>query len=142
MAAAGLRLPRLRDGRSPRPPARRAWNWRGLTAGAPVLFGTLMILAAVLAIGRPVVFPDTDDYYMNGKEMALSLAYATHLRAVPGAPTDPEEIADAREKALEQKAARQGLEARSPFYGLFLFAARGSTAYGPPPGCRPPSPPG
>src|SRR5882757_4403815 len=34
-----------------------------------IALGALMLMAAILANGRPTVFPDTDDYFMEGESI-------------------------------------------------------------------------
>src|ERR1700761_6809909 len=97
---------------------------RRLVEALPVLAGTVMILLAVLAVGRPAVFPDTDDYFEHGKNFAFTMAYAAHLKVAPPAPTDPDEIDDAKQAAEDAHMSRPELAARSPYYGLFLYGTQ------------------
>jgi len=90
----------------------------------PVLAGTLMILAVVLTVGRPVVFPDTDDYFAHGKNAAYEIGYALHLKARPKPPTDPDEIADAKQVVADEHMSHPVMKARSPIYGLFLYVSQ------------------
>ena len=97
---------------------------RRLTQALPVLAGTVMLLLAVLAIGRPAVFPDTDDYFEHGKTFAYTAAYDLHLKVRPAPPTDPGEIEDARQAAEDAHLSHPELAARSPYYGLLLYGAQ------------------
>ncbi len=90
----------------------------------PVIAGTLMIMLAVLINGQPSVFSDTDDYFEHGKNFAYAVAYATHLKEVPAPPTDPGEIADAKQAAEDNHMSHPELAARSPYYGLLLYGAQ------------------
>src|SRR5215469_793685 len=94
---------------------------RGLKAAAPVLTGTVMILAVLWAFGRPNVFPDTDDYVTHGRNLAHAVAQELHLEARPTPPTEPEEIADAREAAQELQRGHAEIASRSAWYGLPLW---------------------
>ena len=58
---------------------------RRLHSFLPVLAGTLMIMAVVLLNGRPSVFTDTDDYFIEGHTFAYSIAYALHPQAARSA---------------------------------------------------------
>ncbi len=97
---------------------------RRLFALLPVLAGTVMILLAVAANGRPSVFSDTDDYFEHGKNFAYAVAYALHLKAPPQPPTDPVEIADAQQAAIDAHMSHPELAARSPYYGLLLYGSQ------------------
>ncbi|HWE45856.1 MAG TPA: GtrA family protein [Caulobacteraceae bacterium] len=97
---------------------------RRLLQALPTLAGTAMILLAVLAVGRPTVFPDTDDYFEHGKNFAFTTAYAFKLKAVPPAPTDPDEIEDAQQAAEDAHMSHPELAARSPYYGLLLYSSQ------------------
>jgi putative flippase GtrA len=97
---------------------------RALPGVGVVLAGTLMILAVVLANGRPAVFPDTDDYFAHGRNFAFEVAYSLHLKARPARPTDPDEIADAKQLKIDEHMSRPVMKARSPWYGLFLYGTQ------------------
>ena len=98
--------------------------WRRLQSFAPILAGTLMIMGVVLLNGGPAVFTDTDDYYVEGRTFAVTIAYALHLRTPPPPPTDPDDIADAKEAAADLQMSHTEIGARSPYYGLLLYATQ------------------
>src|SRR5271170_58567 len=97
---------------------------RRLHSFLPVLAGTLMILAVVLLNGRPSVFTDTDDYFIEGHTFAYSIAYALHLKQPDPPPTDPQDIADAEQAAADLHMSHTEIGARSPYYGLLLYASQ------------------
>jgi putative flippase GtrA len=90
----------------------------------PVLAGTLMLMAIVLFNGRPSVFTDTDDYFVEGRTFAYTIAYALHLKAPEPPPTTPEDIADAKQAAEDLHMSHTEIGARSPYYGLLLYASQ------------------
>jgi putative flippase GtrA len=96
--------------------------WRRLQAFAPVLAGTLMIMSVIALNGGPSVFTDTDDYFVEGRTFAITIAETLHLRAPPPKPTDPDDIADAKEAAADLHMSHTEIGARSPYYGLLLYS--------------------
>ena len=90
----------------------------------PVLAGALMLMGVVLANGRPSVFTDTDDYFVEGHTFAYTIAYALHIKTPPPPPTDPEDIADAKQAAADLRMSHTEIGARSPYYGLLLYATQ------------------
>ncbi|HLI67075.1 MAG TPA: GtrA family protein [Caulobacteraceae bacterium] len=94
---------------------------RWLAPALPILAGTLMMLAVVLANGRPAVFTDTDDYFVQGRSFSMAVAYALGVKRPPPAPTDPDAIADAQQQANEAHMTRTEIGARSAYYGAFLY---------------------
>ena len=98
--------------------------WRRLQSFAPILAGTLMIMGVVLFNGGPSVFTDTDDYYVEGRTFAVSIADFLHLHAEPPPSTDPDDIADAKETAADLQMSHTEIGARSPYYGLLLYATQ------------------
>ena len=90
----------------------------------PVLAGVLMLMGAVLANGRPSVFTDTDDYFVEGRTFAYTIAYALHIKTPPPPPTDPEDIADAKQAAADLRMSHTEIGARSPYYGLLLYSTQ------------------
>ncbi|HEY3815222.1 MAG TPA: GtrA family protein [Caulobacteraceae bacterium] len=97
---------------------------RRLFNALPILAGTAMILLAILAVGRPAVFPDTDAYFEHGKNFALTIAYTAHLKVAPKPPTDPDAIEDAQDAAEDLHMSHPELAARSPYYGLLLYGTQ------------------
>ena len=90
----------------------------------PVLAGVAMIMAVVVINGRPSVFTDTDDYFVEGRTFAYTIGYALHLKTPPPPPTDPDDIADAKQAAADLRMSHTEIGARSPYYGLFLYATQ------------------
>jgi putative flippase GtrA len=97
---------------------------RRFLAFLPVLAGTLMMMAAVVINGRPSVFTDTDDYFVEGRTFAYTIAYALHVKAPEPPPTTPEDIADAKQAAEDLHMSHTEVGARSPYYGLLLYASQ------------------
>ena len=83
-----------------------------------------MMLAVVAANGRPSVFTDTDDYFVEGRTFAYTIGYALHLKAPDPPPTDPDDIADAKQAAADLRMSHTEIGARSPYYGLLLYATQ------------------
>ena len=93
---------------------------RRLPSLLPALFGALIIMTFVAAVGRPNVFTDTRDYMIHGARFyqALRRTFLNEKEPVP--------------VTAEQKAAHDLLQwhkhfdhsnvgARSPYYGIFLY---------------------
>ena len=83
-----------------------------------------MIMAVVLLNGRPTVFTDTDDYFIEGRTFLVGAAVALHLKAPDPAPTDPDEIADAKQAAADLHMSHTEIGARSPYYGALLYGSQ------------------
>ena len=81
-----------------------------------------MIMSVIAFNGGPSVFTDTDDYFVEGRTFAITIAETLHLKAVPPAPTDPDDIADAKEAAADLHMSHTEIGARSPYYGLLLYS--------------------
>ncbi|HLK25920.1 MAG TPA: GtrA family protein [Caulobacteraceae bacterium] len=94
------------------------------SAVLPILAGTVMIMAMVLINGRPSVFTDTDDYFVEGRTFVLGFAYATGIAKPPPAPTDPDAIADAQQLAADIHMSHTEIGARSPYFGAFLYVTQ------------------
>lgn len=90
----------------------------------PVLAGTLMLMAVVLINGRPAVFTDTDDYFVEGRTFAYTIAYALHWKIPDPPPTTAEDIADAKQAAEDLHMSHTEIGARSPYYGLLLYVTQ------------------
>lgn len=90
----------------------------------PAFAGLLMIMGIVLINGRPSVFTDTDDYFIEGRTFAYTIAYTLHIKHPDPPPTDPEDIADAAQAAADLHMSHTEIGARSPFYGLLLYATQ------------------
>src|SRR5580704_15126374 len=97
---------------------------RRLLSFLPVLAGILMLMAVVLINGRPSVFTDTDDYFVEGRTFAYTMAYALHLKAPDPPPTTAEDIADAQQAAKDLHMSHTEIGARSPYYGLLLYGSQ------------------
>jgi putative flippase GtrA len=96
----------------------RWWSLLVVTAG------TLMLMAVILINGRPAVFTDTDDYFIEGRTFLVGAAVALHLKAPDPAPTDPDEIADAKQAAADLHMSHTEIGARSPYYGALLYGSQ------------------
>jgi putative flippase GtrA len=90
----------------------------------PVVAGLVMIMTVVVINGRPSVFTDTDDYFVEGRSFVLGLAYATGVAKPPPPPTDADAIADAQQLAADEHMSHTEIGARSPYYGAFLYATQ------------------
>jgi putative flippase GtrA len=95
-----------------------------LRAALPVLFGTALICAVLGALGRPNVFPDTDDYVTHGRLFAHMVARNLRIEGPPDPPQTAEEIADARELAHDTQLNHAEIAARSAWYGFFLWVTQ------------------
>ena len=90
----------------------------------PVAAGALMIMGVIWLNGNPSVFTDSDDYFVEGQTFAYTIGYALHLKQPDPPPTDPEDIADAKQAAEDLKMSHTEIGARSPYYGLLLYASQ------------------
>jgi len=81
-----------------------------------------MIMSVIALNGGPSVFTDTDDYFVEGRTFAITIAETLHLKAPPPVPTDPDDIADAKEAAADLHMSHTEIGARSPYYGLLLYS--------------------
>jgi hypothetical protein len=81
-----------------------------------VLLGALLLMTAAFADGRPSVFFDTDGYSLMGENLAQVIKrLPAALMGDPKAMTTPVSDDDQIDITI--------MQARSPFYGLFLYAA-------------------
>jgi hypothetical protein len=81
--------------------------------------GALMLMAVVLASGRPTVFTDTDDYYAQGRGAARALKpIVSQILHIPR--NLDEEDAELEAEADED---HTSMAARSPYYGILLYGA-------------------
>jgi putative flippase GtrA len=90
----------------------------------PMLAGTLMLMTVVMLNGRPSVFTDSDDYFVEGRTFAYTIAYALHLKQPDPPPSTLEDMADAKEAAEDLHMSHTEIGARSPYYGLLLYATQ------------------
>jgi putative flippase GtrA len=97
---------------------------RWLRPGLPILAGALMVMAVVAINGRPSVFTDTDDYFVEGRNFALGIAYAVGVKHPDPPPTDAQDIADAQQLAADIHMSHTEIGARSPYFGLFLYVTQ------------------
>ena len=94
-------------------------GWTRGVAG-PVALGAAMLMAVTLAIGRPTVFTDTDDYFSQGKDVAK----AARLWLTRGTP--PINLADVDDRLhdpgdQDEEPVHNQNGARSVYYGLFVY---------------------
>jgi hypothetical protein len=79
----------------------------------------MMLMAVVVASGRPTVFTDTDDYYAQGRGAARALKpIVSQILHIPR--NLDEEDADLQAEADED---HTSMAARSPYYGILLYSA-------------------
>jgi putative flippase GtrA len=83
-----------------------------------------MLMGVILINGRPAVFTDTDDYFIEGRTFVVGAAVALHLKAPDPPPTDPDEIADAKQAAADLHMSHTEIGARSPYYGALLYVSQ------------------
>ena len=83
-----------------------------------------MMMGVVLLNGRPSVFTDTDDYFVEGRTFAYTIAYAMHWKAPEPPPVTADDIADAKQAAEDLHMSHTEIGARSPYYGLFMYASQ------------------
>ena len=85
---------------------------------AAVVAATLLLLAAILAVGRPSVFTDTDDYYSLGQEIADGAA-----TLLAGRPTAADEgwRPNPADAARDAHMARSQMGARSVAYAVAVY---------------------
>jgi putative flippase GtrA len=97
---------------------------RRLASLLPMLAGLAMVMAVVVINGRPSVFTDTDDYFVEGRTFVLGIAYWSGIAKPPPAPTDPDAVADAQQLAADIHMSHTEIGARSPYYGAFLYVTQ------------------
>ena len=83
-----------------------------------------MLLAVVLINGHPAVFTDSDDYFIEGRTFVVGVAEFVHLKAPDPPPTEPDEIADAKQAAADLHMSHTEIGARSPYYGALLYVSQ------------------
>ena len=100
-------------------------DWaRRLRPLADVVAGALILLAVVWLNGRPVVFADTNIYNWMGQMQYRPVRYA--LSPLIGGPSKASEDPDAADEApSELHLRRTEMAARSPWFGMILYAFAG-----------------
>ena len=89
-----------------------------------ILLGATLLLGVVLADGRPVVFADTNIYYWMGEMQLRPIRYA--LAPLIGGPANVAQDPDAADELpAEMQLRRTEMAARSPWFGMLLYAATG-----------------
>ncbi len=89
-------------------------------AAAFVVIGALMLCAATLAMGRPSVFTDTDDYYAQGRSIVRALdKWAFH--GVPIVNWEDAQYRLTHADGGDQEPVHNQDGARSAYYGLSLY---------------------
>ncbi len=83
-----------------------------------------MLVGVVLLNGHPAVFTDSDDYFIEGRTFVVGVAEFVHLKAPDPPPTDPDEIADAKQAAADLHMSHTEIGARSPYYGALLYVTQ------------------
>lgn len=84
------------------------------------LFGAMIVMSVVVAVGRPNVFTDTRDYMIHGARFYQALR-RTFLNEQPPVPTTPEEVAAFKKREWMKHFNHSNMGARSPYYGIFLY---------------------
>ena len=105
----------------PVPIRRREGRSRPLRTAGLIALGAAMLMAVTLAIGRPTVFTDTDDYFAQGKD-TWKAAGQWLFQGKP--PINPSEVDDRLHDPGDQDEEPVHNEngARSVYYGLFVAA--------------------
>ena len=88
---------------------------------APMLLGAAMLMAVTVAVGRPMVFTDTDDYFSQGKDVVR----AVQLWLTRGTPViNPADVDDRLHDPgdEDEEPVHNQNGARSVYYGLFVYA--------------------
>ena len=93
---------------------------RRLPSLVPALFGALIIMAFVAAVGRPNVFTDTRDYMIHGARFYQALR-RTFLNEKEPVPVTAEQKAAADLLKWHKHFDHSNVGARSPYYGIFLY---------------------
>ncbi len=93
---------------------------RRLPSLLPALFGALIIMTFVAAVGRPNVFTDTRDYMIHGARFYQALR-RTFLGEKEPVPVTAEEKAAAELLKWHKHFDHSNVGARSPYYGIFLY---------------------
>ena len=113
---------------APAPPFRssvlnRVWA-RRLRPLADIVAGALILLGVVWLNGRPVVFADTNIYNWMGQMQYRPVRYA--LSPITGGPSKASEDPDAADEVpSELHLRRTEMAARSPWFGMILYAFAG-----------------
>ena len=94
---------------------------RRLPSLLPALFGTLIIMIFVAAVGRPNVFTDTRDYMIHGARFYQAL-HRTFLGEKEPVPVTAEQKQAADLLAWHKHFDHSNVGARSPYYGIFLYS--------------------
>ena len=93
---------------------------RRLPSLVPALFGALIIMTFVAAVGRPNVFTDTRDYMIHGARFYQALR-RTFLGEKEPVPVTADEKAAADLLKWHKHFDHSNVGARSPYYGIFLY---------------------
>ena len=93
---------------------------RRLPSLVPALFGALIIMTFVAAVGRPMVFTDTRDYMIHGARFYQALR-RTFLHEKEPVPVTAEQKKAAELLAWHKHFDHSNVGARSPYYGIFLY---------------------
>ena len=93
---------------------------RRIPSIVPAAFGALIVLAFILAVGRPNVFTDTRDYMIHGARFYQAL-HRTFLGEKPPIPKTPEEQRAWIHQQAQTHFDHSNVGARSPYYGILLY---------------------
>ena len=93
---------------------------RRLPSLVPALFGALIIMSFVVAVGRPNVFTDTRDYMIHGARFYQAVR-RTFLGEKEPVPVTPEQKQAYDLLQWHKHFDHSNVGARSPYYGIFLY---------------------
>jgi hypothetical protein len=88
-----------------------------LPSWASIVFGAILLLLVLGALGRPSVFADTASYMFSGRDAWKSVAAPFH----PSPPTKPVSVAFARAGQFDESSGITVLSSRRPWYGIFAW---------------------
>ena len=85
------------------------------------VFGMLVVLAFIAAVGRPNVFTDTRDYMIHGARFYQALRRTFLHEQHPKPPTTPAEAVVYKKLKWQMHFDHSNTGARSPYYGIMLY---------------------
>ena len=94
---------------------------RRINSLLPASLGTAIILAVILAVGRPMVFTDTRDYMIHGARFYQTLRKVFLNEDPARPPATPEGDKEYDRQVWAKHFNHSNMAARSPYYGVFLY---------------------
>ena len=88
----------------------------------PALLGAMIVMAFVVAAGRPNVFTDTRDYMIGGARFYQTLRRTVLHQQYPPPPRTAAEVPAYRKLLRQMHFDHSNTGARSPYYGIFLYS--------------------